>query len=102
MGVKSSCVSTRWPSRAIVGGMQHDDCSACHDDGGGLGDGADSRSRCGLLRDGGLGVERPAVDAALPAHEGVPVVLPVRDGSPGGSYGTAVEGHALSPAMLPD
>ncbi len=32
---------------------------------------------------------------------GVPVVLPVRDGSPGGSYGTAVEGHALSAAMFP-
>ncbi len=66
MGIKSPYVSGRWPRMAIVGGMQDDDCLAVHDDGGGLRDGTASRSRSGLLRDGGLGVERPAVDAALP------------------------------------
>jgi hypothetical protein len=34
-------------------------------------------------------------------QEGVPVVLPVRDASPGGSYGTATEGHVLCPTMFP-
>ncbi len=100
MGIKSSRVSARWPRMAIVGCMQDDDCSAIHDDGGGLRDGTGSRSRSGLLRDGGLGVERLAVDAA-PDHEGVPVVLSVREGSPGGSYGAATKGHVLCPATFP-
>ncbi len=34
-------------------------------------------------------------------REGVPVVLPVRDGSPGGPYGTTAERHVLRPAGLP-
>ncbi len=100
MGIESSYVSARWPRMAIVGGMQ-DDCLASHGGGGGLRDGTGSRSRSGLLRDGGLGVERPAVDAALPAHAGVPVVLPVPGRLTGRSYGTAVEGRALGPVMFP-
>ncbi len=59
MGIKSSCVSARWPLMAIVGCEQDRDCLAFHDDGDGLRAGTVSRSRSGLLRDGGLGVERP-------------------------------------------
>src|SRR4051794_41983977 len=33
--------------------------------------------------------------------QGVPVVLPVREGSPGGSYGTADERHLPCPAVFP-
>jgi hypothetical protein len=44
-------------------------------------------------------------DAALPAHEecheGVPVVPPLRDRSPGESYGTASRGLVPGPAMSP-
>ena len=65
MGIKSSCASALWLFMAIVGCMQDDDCLVFHN-GGGLRDGTGSRSRSGLLRDGGLGVERPAVKAALP------------------------------------
>src|SRR3954468_10937705 len=96
MGIKSSCVSARWPLMAIVGCEQDDDCLAFHDDGGGLRDGTGSRSRSGLLRDGGLGVERPADDAALPPTRGSRLSSPYGTGSPGGSYGTAAEGHTLS------
>ena len=46
-------------------------------------------------------IERPADDSTLSVEEGVPVTLPVRDGSPGGSYGTAAEGHMLHPAVFP-
>ena len=53
-----------------------------------------------LLRSVDVDVERPA-DGAAAGREGVPVALPVRDGSPGGSYGTAAEWHALCPAMFP-
>jgi hypothetical protein len=42
----------------------------------------------------------PAVGASS-RPGAVPVVLPVRSCSPGGSYGTAVEGHMRCPAMLP-
>ncbi|MCU1671824.1 MAG: hypothetical protein JWP40_4751 [Blastococcus sp.] len=35
------------------------------------------------------------------SQQGVPVVLPVRKGSPGGSYGTAAYGHMLCPAVFP-
>ncbi len=34
-------------------------------------------------------------------RQGVPVVLPVREGLSGGSYGTAGEGHLLCPAVFP-
>src|SRR5438270_8195485 len=33
--------------------------------------------------------------------QGVPVVLPVREGPPGGSYGTADERHLPCPAVVP-
>ena len=100
MGIKSPYASGCWPRMAIVDGMQ-DDCLAFHNDGGGLRDGTGSRSRSGLLRDGGLGCPAAADDAALPTTRESRLSSPVRAGSPGGSYGTAVEGHALSPAMLP-
>jgi hypothetical protein len=80
MGIKSSCGSDRWPRMAIVGGMRDDDCLAFHGDGGELRDGTASRSRGGLLRGGGLGVERPADDAALPRTRGSRLPSP---------YGTA-------------
>ena len=80
MGIKSSYVSARWLRMAIVCGMQDDDCSASHDDGGGLHDGTGSPSRSGLLRDGGLGVERPAVGAVLPT---------TRESRLSSTYGTA-------------
>ncbi len=54
-----------------------------------------------LLRHGGAGVARLADDAALPGQQGAPVALPLREGSSGGSYGTAAEGHVLCPALCP-
>ena len=51
-----------------------------------------------LLRHGGAGVARLADDAALPGQQGVPVALPLREGSSGGSYGTAAEGSVPCPA----
>src|SRR5919199_376690 len=47
----------------------------------------------GLLRPGGVDAERQSEDKAATGRQGVPVVLPVREGSPGGSYGTAAEGR---------
>src|SRR3954453_12172526 len=79
MGIKSSCVNLL-ALMAIVGCEQDDDCLAFHDDGDGSRDGTGSRSRSGLLRDGGLGVERPADDAALPPARGSRLSSP---------YGTA-------------
>ncbi len=55
----------------------------------------------GLARPGGADVERQPEDDAATGSQGVPVVLPVREGSPGGSYGTAAEGHSLCPAVFP-
>ena len=40
-------------------------------------------------------------DESATGSQGVPVVLPVREGSPGGSYGTVAEGHPLCPAVFP-
>ncbi len=54
----------------------------------------------GLLRHGGVDVERQPDDEAATVRQGVPVVLPVRGGSPGGSYGTADEGHLLCRAVF--
>ena len=55
----------------------------------------------GPLRHGGVDVERLPDDEAATVRQGVPVVLPVREGAPGGSYGTADEGHLLCPAVFP-
>src|SRR3954454_6909992 len=46
----------------------------------------------GPLQHGGVDVERRPDDEAASVRQGVPVVLPARQGSPGGSYGTADEG----------
>ncbi|WNV77166.1 hypothetical protein RTG05_07795 [Geodermatophilus sp. DSM 44513] len=43
----------------------------------------------GPLRHGGVDVGRLPDDEAATVGQGVPVVLPVREGSPGGSCGTA-------------
>ena len=55
----------------------------------------------GALRHGGVNVERLPDDEAATVRQGVPVVLPVRQHSPGGSYGTADEGHLLCLAVFP-
>src|SRR3712207_7258602 len=47
-------------------------------------------------------VERRPGDEVATGSQGVPVVLPVREGSPGGSNGTAAEGHPMCPAAFPD
>jgi hypothetical protein len=96
MGMKSSRVSARWPRMAIVGCMQ-DDCLGSHGGGGGQrvrGHAAAFYETVAWVAGG-----RPMTQLCRP--RGVLVVLPVRDGSPGGSYGTAVEGRALRPAMFP-
>ena len=94
MGGKSSQASSGWSLVAIIDCMQ--DAASLTDDDVGFRDGTGSWPRSCLLRNGGLGVERPANDPALPAGR-VAVVLPVRDGSLGGPYGTATEGHVLCP-----
>ena len=53
------------------------------------------------LRQGGVHVERQPNDEAATARQGVPFVLPVREGSPGGSYGTAASWPMASPASFP-
>ena len=55
----------------------------------------------GPLRHGGVDVRRLPDDEAATVRQGVPVVLPVRESSPGGFYGTADEGHLLSRAVFP-
>ncbi len=61
--------------------------------------------RCALcssvLRHGGSGGRATSGRRGSAGEQGVPVVLPVRKGSPGGSYGTAAEWHALCPAVFP-
>lgn len=53
------------------------------------------------LRAGGVDGERQPDDDAAGGWKSVPVVLPVREGSPGGSIGTADEGHLPCPAVFP-
>ena len=55
----------------------------------------------GLARPGGADVERQPEDDAATGSQSVPVVLPVREGSPDGSHRTAAEGHSLCPAVFP-
>ena len=45
-----------------------------------------------LLRHGDVDAERRPDNEAAAGRQGVPVVLPVREDSSGGSYGTATEG----------
>ena len=54
----------------------------------------------GLLRPGGADVERQPDDEAATGSQGVPLVLPVREDSPGGSCGTVAEEHPLCPAAF--
>ncbi len=54
-----------------------------------------------LMRHGGVDVERRPDDEAAAGRQGVPVVLPVREGSPGGSYGNGGRGARLCPALFP-
>jgi hypothetical protein len=53
-----------------------------------------------LLRQAGVDVERRPDEAAA-GRQGVPVALPVREGSPDGSYGTEDEGPPPCPAVFP-
>jgi hypothetical protein len=53
-----------------------------------------------LLRQAGVDVERRPDEAAA-GRQGVPVALPVREGSPDGSYGTEDEGPRPCPAVFP-
>ena len=47
-----------------------------------------------------MDVELPPDDQPATGPQGVPVVLPVREGSPGRAYGTAAEGHPFRPAAF--
>jgi hypothetical protein len=53
-----------------------------------------------LLRHGGVGAGRGG-RTTQSCRRGVPVAPPLREGSSGGSYGTAAEGHVLCPAVFP-
>jgi hypothetical protein len=59
-------------------------------------------SRSSLLRHGAAGCRAGWRRRGSAGQQGVPVVLPVREGSPGGYYGTPAERPVLCPAVFPD
>jgi hypothetical protein len=98
--VKSTRAPWRWSFTAIVDREQDAFFPATGADDDHLRD-APARVTRPPLRHGGVDVERQPDDEAAGGRQGVPVVLPLREGSPGGSYGTAAEGHVLCPAVFP-
>src|SRR3954470_23016874 len=87
MGIKSSRVSARWPRMAIAGCMHNDDCSAFHMMAVGCAM-APVRGHAAVSYETVAWVSRGGGCRSSAGHKGVSVVLPMRDGSPGGSYGS--------------
>ncbi len=98
-GLKSSRASCRRLFTAIVGQGQVAFFPATGADDDQLRDAPARVTR--PLRPGGVDVERRPDDKAATGRQGVPVVLPVREGSPGGSYGNGGRGARLCPALFP-